>query len=105
MAYVDGPEVLDPWADEVYLAGLEPRRRTPWGRLAVSLLDAWCATTGGRMELTRATDVVVRRREDGVEEMRIPVPDADDAAYWLDLVRRGLEELDPESFRREWGIG
>ncbi|CAN5414344.1 hypothetical protein BH11ACT8_BH11ACT8_32400 [soil metagenome] len=96
---------LDPLdADEVYASMLEPRRRSRTRRLLVSALDLWCATTGGRMELTRAADVVVRRRSDGVEELRVPVPAADDAPLILDVVREQLESLSPDEFRAAWGI-
>ena len=96
---------LDPVdGDEVYRAALEPRPRSNARRLLLGALDLWCATTGGRFELTRAADVVVRRRSDGVEELRVPVPVADDAPGWLALVRDDLLDLDPEEFRAAWGI-
>jgi len=99
------PFTIDPVdADEVYLAVLEPRPRSTIRRVALGVLDLWCATTGGRLELTRAADVVVRRRSDGVAELRLPVPAADDAPVWLALVRESLLELDPEEFRAAWGI-
>lgn len=91
-------------ADEVYLSVLEPRPRSRGRRVLLGALDLWCATTGGRMELTRAADVVVRRRSDRVEELRLPVPMADDAPLLLDLVRGDLEALSPDEFRRGWGI-
>ena len=56
------------------------------------------------MELTRAADIVVRRRSDGVEELRVPVPVADDAPTLLDLVREQLDSLSPDEFRAAWGI-
>ena len=96
---------LDPLAaDEVYSSVLEPRPRSGPRRLLVSALDLWCATTGGRMELTRAADVVVRRRADGVEELRVPVPAADDAPVLLDVVREQLAALSPGEFRAAWGL-
>lgn len=96
---------LDPVdADEVYLAALEPRPRSTTRRVVLGLLDLWCATTGGRLELTRAADVVVRRRSDGVEELRLPVPAADDAPVWLALVRDDLVAYDPAEFRVAWSI-
>lgn len=95
---------LDPWADEVYAARLEPRLRSPLRRLLVSALDLWCTTNGGAMELTRAGDVVVRRRTDGVEELRVPVRAAMDAPLLLDRLRVQLETLSPEEFRAEWGL-
>ena len=96
---------LDPVdGDEVYRAALEPRQRSTVRRLVLGALDLWCAANGGRFELTRAADVVVRRRSDGVEELRVAVPVADDAPGWLALVRDDLLDLDPEEFRAAWGI-
>jgi hypothetical protein len=96
---------LDPVdGDEVYRAALEPRPRSTARRLVLGARDLWCATNGGRFELTRAADVVVRRRSDGVEELRVAVPVADDAPGWLALVRDDLLDLDPEEFRAAWGI-
>lgn len=96
---------LDPLdAGEIYSCVLEPRPRSGPRRLLVSVLDLWCATTGGRMELTRAADIVVRRRSDGVEELRVPVPAADDAPVLLDVVREQLESLSPDEFRAAWGL-
>jgi len=34
-------------------------------------VDLWFATSGGLLELTTAGDVVVRRRHDGAEELRL----------------------------------
>ncbi|GAA1478036.1 hypothetical protein GCM10009623_24820 [Nocardioides aestuarii] len=91
-------------AGEVYSAALEPRPRTVARRLLLGALDLWCAQTGGRMELSRAADVVVRRRHDGVAELRLPVPVVDDAATWLAMVREDLQVLDPSEFREAWRI-
>lgn len=96
---------LDPVdADEVYVAALESRPRSRAQRVLLGLLDLWCATTGGRMELTRACDLVVRRRSDEFAELRLPIPVADDAPAWLSLVRDDLWELEPAEFRDRWGI-
>jgi hypothetical protein len=98
-------ETLEPaTAGEVYLLGLEPRQRRRLGRFVAGALDLWCATSGGRFELTGEGVVVVRRREDGVAELRLPVGDAEAGAVLLDLITGQLEELDPESFREAWGI-
>ncbi|GGF30888.1 hypothetical protein GCM10011519_00390 [Marmoricola endophyticus] len=94
--------VQDPWADEVYDARLEPRPRGPVRRVLVTALDLWCANNGGTMELTRAADVVVRRRYDGVAELRIRVRAADDAPRVLHRVRQDLLDLDPQEFRQVW---
>ena len=96
--------VLDPWADEVYDARLEPHPRGRARRLLCAALDLWCANNGGTMELTRRADVVIRRRHDGVAELRIEVPHADDSPRVLDRVRQDLLDLDPAGFRRAWGI-
>lgn len=95
---------LEPWADEVYVAGLEPRRRRPLGRVLVSVLDLWCANFGGQFELTRQGDVVVRRREDGVEELRIEVYSPDDAAETLYRVTEQLHSMAPYAFRAVWSV-
>lgn len=76
-------------AGEVYLLGLEPRRRARWGRVVAGALDLWCAQTGGRFELTGQGVVVVRRRSDGVAELQVPTG-------WQDT---------PDEFRDAWGIG
>ena len=54
--------------------------------------------------MTRAGDVVVRRRSDGVEELRVPLLPGEDAALALDQVREQLETLGPDEFREQWGI-
>lgn len=91
-------------AGEVYLLGLEPRRRARWGRFVAGALDLWCATTGGRFELTGAGVVVVRRRLDGVAELRVPVSGADDAAVLMGLLREQLDTMAPDEFRAAWAI-
>ncbi len=98
-------DVVDLWAAGVYVASLEPRPRGTAKRLLVSALDLWCATTGGTFELTRAGDVVVRRRDDGAELLRVQVGVAADAASLLEEVRRQLSSSSPDAFRRRWGIG
>lgn len=91
-------------AGEVYVHRLEPRRRGPVRRVLLGALDLWCATQGGLMELTRAGDIVVRRRVDGVEELRVPLVPGEDAALALDQVREQLETQAPDEFRSRWGI-
>ncbi|GEP36867.1 hypothetical protein NPS01_05300 [Nocardioides psychrotolerans] len=91
-------------ADEVYVHRLEPRRRGPVRRVLLGALDLWCATQGGLLELTRAGDIVVRRRSDGVEELRVPLVPGEDAALALDQIREQLESQAPDEFRARWGI-
>ncbi|MEO9324989.1 hypothetical protein ABFT23_15960 [Nocardioides sp. C4-1] len=96
---------LEPMAaSEVYLLGLEPRRRARWGRFVAGALDLWCATTGGRFELSGAGVVVVRRRLDGVAELRVPVAGPDDASVLMGLLRDQLDTMAPDEFRAAWAI-
>ena len=97
-------ETLDPIAaDEVYAAALSrPAQHHP--AAGVRAARPVVRADRRRLELTRAADVVVRRRSDDVEELRVPVPVADDAPAWLALVRDDLASYDPEGFRESWGI-
>lgn len=96
---------LDPQtALEVYAHAIEPRHRAWPTRLVLGALDLWCANFGGTFELTRAGDVVVRRRVDGVEELRIEVYSAEDAAETWNRVGEQLEAMAPEEFRASWSI-
>lgn len=92
-------------AGEVYLLGLEPRRRARWGRIVAGALDLWCATTGGRFELTGEGVVVVRRRYDGVAELRVPTGGAEAAAVLMGVVREQLDTMAPDEFRAAWALG
>ncbi|RYB93740.1 hypothetical protein EUA93_04830 [Nocardioides oleivorans] len=92
-------------AAEVYLLGLEPRRTRRWGRLVAGALDLWCATTGGRFELTGEGYVVVRLRSDGALELRLPVGGAEAAAELMGILRHQLDTMAPDEFRLAWGLG
>lgn len=96
--------VIEPGADEVYVAEIESHARGPVRRVVAGVLDLWCATTGGTMELTRHADVVVRRRHDGVEELRLPTQDTGDSVRWLRTVRGQLAEMTAAEFRQQWGM-
>lgn len=91
-------------ADEVYSSGLEPPVRSRGRRVFFGALDLWCAMTGGLLELTRAADVVVRRRSDGGEELRVSAGPPPASLPVLEQVRDDLAELSPEEFRDAWGI-
>lgn len=98
-------ETLEPLAaDEVYSCCLEPRVQSRVHRLVDAALDLWCATAGGSFELTRSGDVVVRRRHDQVEELRVWVGCAEAAAPMLHELTEDLACLSPEQFRDVWGI-
>lgn len=91
-------------ADAVYTADVEPRRRDRLGRVAAGALDLWCAMAGGRFDLTNEADIVVRRRRDGVLELRVRAGAPEAAAVLLEVMRTQLETLTPEEFREGWGI-
>ena len=48
--------------------------------------------------------MVVRRRCDGVAELRIPTGGAEAGAVLLDVVRDQLDTLAPDEFRAAWGL-
>ncbi|MBB6625722.1 hypothetical protein H5V45_00180 [Nocardioides sp. KIGAM211] len=91
-------------ADEVYSRHLEPRVRGRVHRAVDVVLDLWCATTGGTFELTSTGDVVVRRRHDGTEELRVFGGTPQAAAPLLDQLDEDLATLSPDHFRVVWGL-
>ena len=91
-------------AGDVYLAGIEPRRRGRVRALVYAGLDLWCAMSGGSMELTRRIDVVLRSRLDGSLVKTIPAADPAAAAFLMDGIRRQLASLSPEEFRAAWQL-
>lgn len=92
-------------ADEIYTSALEPPPRGPVTRVLRSALDLWCAMTGGLLELTSSADVVVRRRSDAAEELRIAGGAPPVTLSLLERVRTDLDQMSPDQFRAEWGIG
>jgi len=96
---------LDPTcAGDVYVHDLEPPTRSRLRRYTFGALDLWCAMFGGLFELSSGGEVVVRRRVDGVEELRVPVGNAEDAGVLLEHIREQLDELTPEEFRSTWSV-
>ncbi|EFQ84406.1 hypothetical protein HMPREF0063_10258 [Aeromicrobium marinum DSM 15272] len=93
-----------PTAGDVYTAAIEPRRRERFGTVIAGVLDLWCATFGGRFELTNEGRVVVRGRHDGSLELSIPAGGPDGAAHLLAVMRDQLATQSPEQFREGWGI-
>lgn len=91
-------------ADEIYSSALEPPPRGRIGRVVRSALDLWCAMTGGLLEMTTSGDVVVRRRSDQGEELRIAGGAPTVSLSLLERVRADLVEMSPDEFRGEWGI-
>jgi hypothetical protein len=91
-------------AGEVYFLGLEPRHVRRFHRLVTGALDLWCATTGGRFELTGEGFVVVRRRRDGVAELKVATGGPEAAAVLMDVLRNQLDTMAPDEFRDAWGL-
>ncbi|WP_323793005.1 hypothetical protein [Nocardioides sp.] len=91
-------------AGEVYESELLPPTRSKLRRYSFGALDLWCAMFGGLFELSAGGEVVVRRRADGVEELRIPVTGTEEAGLLLTMVREQLAELTPAEFRSTWSV-
>jgi hypothetical protein len=91
-------------ADEIYTSAFEPPARGPVRRVVFSALDLWCAMTGGLLELTTSGDVVVRRRSDDSEELRVAGGSPAVSLPLLEQVRADLAAMTPDQFRAEWGI-
>jgi hypothetical protein len=90
-------------AADVFVATLEAR---PGGRLLRSarLLAAFVAELAwGLLPAPSVSDVVVTRRRDGVELVRVEAGDPNVPGEMLALVQRQLEVLDPAAFLAEWG--
>ncbi len=96
-------EPLD--ADEVYVLRIEPHHHGGPGRLVRAALDLWCACFGGLMDLSRDADVVVRRRRDEVEELRLHAGGRDRVAVLHEHLDQDLATTSPAEFRAIWGIG
>ena len=89
-------------AHHVFLASLEPR---PGGRLLRStrLAAAFLAELAwGLLPGPSLHDVVVTRRSDGAELVRVPAGDPLVPGDLLALVTRRLDELAPADFLAEW---
>jgi len=89
-------------AADVFIADLRPRPGGPlrhWARLAGAALSELL------LELIPSPsvhDVVVTRREDGEEALRVPAGEPLRAGELLAQIRHELEHLAPESFLAGW---
>jgi hypothetical protein len=89
-------------AADVYLAGLEPRsggRLLRSARLFAAFVSelAW-----GLLPAPSVSDVVVRRRDDGSEVLRVEAGNPNVPGDMLRFVQGQLEELDPGAFLAGW---
>jgi hypothetical protein len=90
-------------AAEVVEATLRPRAG---GRVLRSgrLLAAFAAELAwGLLPQPSLSDVVVTRRRDGAEVLRVSAGDPNVPGEMLALVQRHLAELSPAAFLAEWG--
>ena len=90
-------------AEDLYLAKLEVRRRK-LPRVLTLIADLWCAAMGGLFELSSAGEIVVRRRTDDSEVLRVPAGGLSDAAMLLNELHEQLSAQSPAEFRETWGI-
>lgn len=91
-------------AGDLYRHALEPHQRGRLRRAAVQAADLVAAATVGLLELSSVGDVVVRRRSDDLEVLRVPAGPPDEAAQTLAHVGEQLDTLPPAEFRDAWGI-
>jgi hypothetical protein len=97
-----GPGSDDVPAAQVLVADLEPR---PGGRLvrAARLLAAFAAELAlGLLPAPSLFDVVVRRRSDRTEVVRVPAGDTTAPGDMLRFVREQLASSDAGTFLAEW---
>ena len=90
-------------AADAYEATLQPR---PGGRVLRSarLAAAFAAELAwGLLPGPSLHDVVVTRRADGAEVLRVSAGDPNVPGEMLGLVQRQLAELTPAAFLAEWG--
>jgi hypothetical protein len=93
----------DVLAAELFVADLEPH---PGGRGQRTLRVAGAFVAEMAMGLLPAptvSDVVVRRRADGTEVLRVPAADPVLPGDLLAFVREQLDAMDAEAFLAEWG--
>jgi hypothetical protein len=96
------PAPVRPPASEALSASLEPRAG---GRLRRSARLAGAVVSQLALQLVPSPalhDVVVRRRDDGAEVLRVDSFDPLRPGDMLSFVRAQLEELDEQAFLAEW---
>jgi hypothetical protein len=90
-------------AADVFDLSLQPRpggRLRHWARLA----GAFASQMLGQLTPSPAVhDVVVVRRTDGTEALRVPAEDPLTVGDLLAYMRQQLADLDEEAFLAEWG--
>jgi hypothetical protein len=96
-------EGVDQRAAQVYEATLQPRRGGRLLRSARFLAAFTAELAWGLLPAPSLSDVVVTRRADGAELLRVAAGDPNVPGDMLHLVQRQLEDLSPADFLAEWG--
>ena len=89
-------------AADVFIADLRPRPGGRWryrARLAGAVLSELLLQL---LPAPSVHDVVVTRRDDGTEVLRVPAGEPLRVGELLAQIRREMERLDPESFLADW---
>ena len=96
MSETDGVRAADR-----YVASLQPR---PGGRVkqVTRFLAAFAGELAGGATGPSLHDVVVARRDDGAEVLRVPAGDPNVPGNALGLVQQDLDRLDPAAFLARW---
>lgn len=93
-----------PTADEVFEVTLEAHERQGLRRLGTLLWLAFSTLTGGFVGFPSIGELVVRRRSDLAEALRMDAESEESAAQLLEHVREQLRTLSPAEFGERWGI-
>ncbi len=91
-------------AATLYSAALEPR---PGGRARhlLRIAGAFVAELAwGLIPSPTVHDVVVRRRDDGSEVLRVPTEDPQAPGHMLGAIRDELGTVTPEEFLARWSV-
>lgn len=91
-------------ATDLYRHGLEPHERGRLRRAAVLAADLVASATVGMLELSSLGEVVVRRRTDDLEVLRVTAGPPDEATQLLAHIEEQLATMSPAEFRATWGI-
>ena len=91
-------------AGDLYEHRLESQQHGRLRRAVLAVGDVVAAALAGPLDLSSAGDVVVRRRVDAVEVLRVPAGPPEEAAQVVAHVREQLETLSPEEFHATWSL-
>jgi hypothetical protein len=93
-----------PTAGDLYVATVEAPQRGVAKRVGAATVRLLSAAFGDAGEVTSAGDVVVRRRADDGEVLRVPGGPSEELAWTLQSVNEQLENLSPVAFRETWDL-